>query len=140
MPTCRPRALRIVPIEAAVIPLPSEETTPPVTNTNFAMRRASRDGLRDCISSAPRRRTDVRMSQRLAGPRLQEDDAGLIGLAGGSGEHEAWLVFPRAFGEAHLLGELAHRLVLAGAATAEARRHHDAWLHGVDELCRLDGA
>ena len=27
------RLLRMVPIEAAVIPLPSEETTPPVTKT-----------------------------------------------------------------------------------------------------------
>src|SRR5438105_15015592 len=33
MVTERPRALRMLPIEAAVIPLPSDETTPPVTKT-----------------------------------------------------------------------------------------------------------
>ena len=32
-----PRALRMRPIEAAVIPFPSEEVTPPVTKTYFAM-------------------------------------------------------------------------------------------------------
>src|SRR3954451_9754195 len=34
--TLRPRALRRRPSDAAVMPLPREETTPPVTNTNFA--------------------------------------------------------------------------------------------------------
>jgi hypothetical protein len=33
--TERPRALRMFPIEADVIPLPREETTPPVTKTYF---------------------------------------------------------------------------------------------------------
>src|SRR5438270_858975 len=33
MVTERPRALRMLPMEAAVIPLPSDETTPPVTKT-----------------------------------------------------------------------------------------------------------
>src|SRR5205814_5231544 len=33
--TLRPRAFRIVPIDAAVIPFPIEETTPPVTKTYF---------------------------------------------------------------------------------------------------------
>src|ERR1700716_1434781 len=33
--TDRPRLLRMLPIEAAVIPLPSEDTTPPVTKTYF---------------------------------------------------------------------------------------------------------
>src|SRR5205807_2773624 len=33
--TLRPRASRMVPIDAAVIPLPIEETTPPVTKTYF---------------------------------------------------------------------------------------------------------
>src|SRR5438067_1999589 len=33
--TLRPRAFRIVPMDAAVIPLPIEETTPPVTKTYF---------------------------------------------------------------------------------------------------------
>jgi hypothetical protein len=30
--------LRMVPIDAAVMPFPRDETTPPVTNTNLAMR------------------------------------------------------------------------------------------------------
>src|SRR4029453_4062735 len=33
--TFRPRALRSRPSDAAVIPFPSDETTPPVTNTYF---------------------------------------------------------------------------------------------------------
>src|SRR6056300_8524 len=33
MVTLRPRASKIAPSEAAAIPLPSEDTTPPVTNT-----------------------------------------------------------------------------------------------------------
>src|SRR6187200_3377049 len=37
METRRPRALRIRPTLAAVMPLPSEEVTPPVTKTYFAM-------------------------------------------------------------------------------------------------------
>jgi hypothetical protein len=31
-----------VPLDAAVMPFPREETTPPVTKTNFAMHTASR--------------------------------------------------------------------------------------------------
>src|SRR3977135_2910908 len=41
METCRPRALRSRPMLAAVMPLPSEEVTPPVTKTYFAIGRAS---------------------------------------------------------------------------------------------------
>ena len=37
METERPRALRIRPTLAAVMPLPREEVTPPVTKTYFAM-------------------------------------------------------------------------------------------------------
>ena len=37
MVTFRPRASRMAPSEAAAIPLPSEDTTPPVTNTNRFM-------------------------------------------------------------------------------------------------------
>src|SRR4051795_6646228 len=39
METCRPRALRSRPMLAAVMPLPREEVTPPVTKTYFAMGR-----------------------------------------------------------------------------------------------------
>src|SRR5207244_2565561 len=37
IPTLRPRASRIAPSEAEAIPLPSEDTTPPVTNTKRVM-------------------------------------------------------------------------------------------------------
>src|SRR4029453_12173022 len=40
METERPRALRIRPMLAAVIPFPSEEVTPPVTKTYFDIGRA----------------------------------------------------------------------------------------------------
>ena len=37
MQTGMPRALRMRPMEAAVMPLPSEEVTPPVTKTYFGI-------------------------------------------------------------------------------------------------------
>src|SRR3954467_600045 len=40
METERPRALRIRPMLAAVMPFPSEEVTPPVTKTYFDIGRA----------------------------------------------------------------------------------------------------
>src|SRR6186997_1549306 len=42
METFRPRALRIRPTLAAVMPLPREEVTPPVTKTYFAMDQVLR--------------------------------------------------------------------------------------------------
>src|SRR6476620_11551271 len=42
METLRPRALRILPTLAAVMPLPREEVTPPVTKTYFAMGQVLR--------------------------------------------------------------------------------------------------
>ncbi len=42
METERPRAFRIRPTLAAVMPLPSEEVTPPVTKTYFAMGQVLR--------------------------------------------------------------------------------------------------
>jgi hypothetical protein len=42
METVRPRALRSRPTLAAVMPLPREEVTPPVTKTYFAMGRILR--------------------------------------------------------------------------------------------------
>src|SRR3954462_706087 len=40
--TFSPRALRSRPSELAVMPLPSDETTPPVTKTDFGGRRGER--------------------------------------------------------------------------------------------------
>src|SRR6266480_8003826 len=57
--TLSPRALRMVPMDAAVIPLPIEETTPPVTKTYFgtgilfyagAAPSASRFFRQPCVS------------------------------------------------------------------------------------------
>src|SRR4051812_889311 len=42
METVRPRAFRIRPTLAAVMPLPREEVTPPVTKTYFAMGQVLR--------------------------------------------------------------------------------------------------
>src|SRR5919107_4700952 len=54
METERPRALRMRPMLAAVIPLPSEEVTPPVTKTYFDMVGASR-GFFECCRKWPQR-------------------------------------------------------------------------------------
>src|SRR5919108_2776738 len=50
--TCRPRALRSLPMLAAVMPLPSEEVTPPVTKTYFAMGQVLR-GFFECYRKVP---------------------------------------------------------------------------------------
>src|SRR3954463_2578840 len=54
METRRPRALSSRPMLAAVMPLPSEEVTPPVTKTYFAMDQVLR-GFSDAIENGPRR-------------------------------------------------------------------------------------
>src|SRR4051812_41817576 len=53
METERPRALRIRPMLAAVIPLPSEEVTPPVTKTYFDIGRAPPGVFRMLPKTAP---------------------------------------------------------------------------------------
>src|SRR4051794_23433398 len=50
--TRRPRALSRRPMLAAVMPFPSEEVTPPVTKTYFAMGRAS-GGFSNATDSDP---------------------------------------------------------------------------------------
>src|SRR3954454_9021433 len=52
METRRPRALRMRPMLAAVMPLPREEVTPPVTKTYFAMGRVLR-GFFQCYRKRP---------------------------------------------------------------------------------------
>ena len=69
--TRRPRALSSRPSEAAVMPLPSDETTPPVTNTYFVGRsltgaspaRSSRAGRASARSARP---IDVRSPRTLS--------------------------------------------------------------------------
>src|SRR5262245_59756218 len=53
METERPRDLRIRPMLAAVIPLPSEEVTPPVTKTYFDIGRAPPGVFRMLPKMAP---------------------------------------------------------------------------------------
>src|SRR6188474_2279602 len=50
--TCRPRALSSRPMLAAVMPLPREEVTPPVTKTYFAMGLVLR-GFFQCYRNRP---------------------------------------------------------------------------------------
>src|SRR6187402_3266294 len=52
METFRPRALRMRPTLAAVMPLPREEVTPPVTKTYFAMDQVLR-GFFECYRKTP---------------------------------------------------------------------------------------
>src|SRR6186713_2208346 len=53
METFRPRALRMRPTLAAVMPLPREEVTPPVTKTYFAMDQVLR-GFFEWYRKTPR--------------------------------------------------------------------------------------
>src|SRR4051812_18308972 len=66
METRRPRALSSRPMLAAVMPLPSEEVTPPVTKTYFAMGRVLR-GFFECYRKEgpeARRIRDARAADR----------------------------------------------------------------------------
>src|SRR4029079_1615429 len=49
-----PRALRIRPMEAAVMPLPSELVTPPVTKTYFGIARAPLPVAQACLRKGTR--------------------------------------------------------------------------------------
>src|SRR5690348_8916659 len=48
MATLRPRASRIAPSEAAAMPLPNEDTTPPVTNTNRVIVKSGLSRREEC--------------------------------------------------------------------------------------------
>src|SRR5215813_9256525 len=52
--TLRPRAFRRRPSEAAVMPLPRDETTPPVTKTYFGGRAATSPGAARSWLAPPR--------------------------------------------------------------------------------------
>src|SRR5687767_13664809 len=56
MLTRSPRALRRRPMLAAVMPLPSEEVTPPVTKTYFDTGQGPPGGFSNAIDSDPRSR------------------------------------------------------------------------------------
>src|SRR6476660_9478843 len=63
--TRRPRALSRRPTLAAVMPLPREEVTPPVTKTYFAMGRVLR-GFFECYRTPPPRATADAVEPRLS--------------------------------------------------------------------------
>src|SRR4030081_3048301 len=122
--TERPRLLRILPIEAAVIPLPSEDTTPPVTKTYFDN------------ADPPAVFPILRLVRRFLPPRgsLQPSDLRIQ-------DHHASLTLPRAglhrqlrlrlrLGHPHLLEEALHgrQLGLHGRQR-EVHGDHDPGLH-----------
>src|SRR3954452_17677319 len=65
METVRPRALRIRPMLAAVIPFPSEEVTPPVTKTYFDIGRAPPGGFSNATENDPQRQGRSGSGRRL---------------------------------------------------------------------------
>src|SRR5437763_16076808 len=111
------RALRMLPIEAAVIPFPSDETTPPVTKTYFGNLDSS-GGFSKVISSR---------GACQSAPWLHQEDLGLT-LAG-TGVLDDQLALGRDLGHAHLLEEGLDALQL-GLVTRQAvvHRHHPARL------------
>src|ERR1700756_5341131 len=78
--TRRPRALRRRPSEAATIPLPSAETTPPVTKTYFGARVLTGfEGSSDCgrsdsrlLAGAHERIQPVERATRKRSPRADQ--------------------------------------------------------------------
>src|SRR3954470_16127956 len=72
METRRPRALRMRPMLAAVMPLPREEVTPPVTKTYFAMGRVLRGFSNATRSAMPRRIGEMRRTPEVRDIRLLE--------------------------------------------------------------------
>src|ERR1700749_2186250 len=63
----RPRASRMAPREAAAMPFPSEETTPPVTNTNWVICWTPESGAGN--GAAEFGKTDYKRGPSLKGPR-----------------------------------------------------------------------
>lgn len=51
--TVRPRASMSAPIEAALSPLPIDETTPPVTRTNLVLRLGAFDSVFGFVTIIP---------------------------------------------------------------------------------------
>src|ERR1022692_5335742 len=129
MPTCRPRALRIVPIDAAVIPFPREDTTPPVTNTNLAMGSLPR-GFRQSTSTPGRGVNRCSVRARSGAARLEDEDTGVVRAGHGAVEVELRQRLVAVLGEPHLLGEGVDGLVVAAAGRvrrAITHRHADRW-------------
>jgi hypothetical protein len=61
METLRPRLLRRRPMDAAVMPLPNDDVTPPVTKTYFATDHCSNWGFSDATESRAAMRAVTRL-------------------------------------------------------------------------------
>src|SRR3984893_4098346 len=127
--TVRWRAFRMFPIDAAVMPFPNEETTPPVTKTYFDIE-TSRAVLRSLPGGG--RRLNLWLDFR-----LQDDDFGVVLARGGlQGELRLRL----GGGHGHLLEEAIQGVELQLQARDRVVHGHDvAWLELPDDLRRLRG-
>src|SRR5579859_8041105 len=67
MVTLRPRASRIAPNEAEAMPFPNEETTPPVTNTNWVIWNSR------CGAGTALRNREDRLSEALCFKKREHD-------------------------------------------------------------------
>src|ERR1700737_1367395 len=84
--TVRWRAFRMFPIDAAVIPLPSEETTPPVTKTYFDI-----DDLQGGFSNLPGSGDPL----NIGAPSPQREGTLSLGFGSRLQKHQLGLVLAR---------------------------------------------
>src|SRR5437764_2660334 len=126
--TVRWRAFRMFPIDAAVMPLPSEETTPPVTKTYFDI-----DDLQGGFSNVT---GDGRSLNLWFCFRLQDYDLGLV-LGSGRLLHRELGLRLRG-GDVHLLQEAVDRVELElQPGDGGVHRHDVARLELAHDLRRL---
>src|SRR6201996_4701225 len=85
----RPRASRIAPNDAEAMPLPSDDTTPPVTKTNrfiVSHRRlftfAVRQKVRRISQTKPKGTMGIRREFRLADRRVPDNPSASLGHEG----------------------------------------------------------
>src|SRR6476661_1754965 len=86
METARPRLLSKRPTLAAVMPLPSEEVTPPVTKTYFAIGSVLR-GFFECYTQAEP--WDAALLKKLHGTDRRRDDRAWRRRIGGLGGRQS---------------------------------------------------
>src|SRR5437588_7527372 len=128
--TVRWRAFRMFPIDAAVMPLPSEETTPPVTKTYFDI-----DDLQGGFSNVTGEGRRLNLWLRF---RLQDDHLGLV--LGDRGLLYGQLRLRLGCGHPHLFEKPVEGLELQlEAGNCVVHRHHVARLELPDDLGRLGG-
>src|SRR5215469_13331614 len=85
MVTLRPRASRMAPREAEAMPFPNEETTPPVTNTNWVIWN-SRCGAGTALRNREDRLSEAGGFQKcdVSQTRIPAEKHGLISVAAGA--------------------------------------------------------